>query len=70
VIAGLDALDWGLIEAGVMAAEALARVRQLEAQLADHRKALALALQYADQPAPPPPRARHLSAVPPIGGAS
>jgi hypothetical protein len=77
--AGLDALDRGVIEAGLMAAEALARVAALEAtvaQLAKHVEQAATAeaiIRRAGIGAPPgpprrAPRPRHLKAVPQTGG--
>jgi hypothetical protein len=55
-----------------MAAEALARVQQLERRLAAYRRGQQLVNEFASQysqPAPPPePQPRHLSSVPPIGG--
>jgi hypothetical protein len=78
VSADLDALDRGVIEAGQLAAQALARIEALEAEVAGLRKQFAavyrlglehgerrpaLRARLAEQAAHP----RHLSAVPPIG---
>jgi hypothetical protein len=65
---GLDAIDRGLVEAGVMAAEALARIQQLERRLAAYRRGQQLVAEFAAErtrPAQPPePQPRHLSSVP------
>jgi hypothetical protein len=49
--ADLDALDRGVVEAGVTAAEALSRVAVLERQVAALSRALALAGQVTGRPA-------------------
>jgi hypothetical protein len=49
--AELDALDRGVIEAGVTAAEALSRVAALERQVAALSRALALVGQATGHPA-------------------
>jgi hypothetical protein len=50
VSADLDALDRGVIEAGVMAAEALARVAAVEAKVGALSQALAYATTEAGLP--------------------
>jgi Protein of unknown function (DUF2637) len=57
VSAGLDALDRGVIDAGLVAAEALSRVKALEAKV----DALTEAIRVATRPAPP-------RAAPALGG--
>jgi hypothetical protein len=80
VSADLDALDRGVIEAGVTAAEALSRVVALEATVAELDGAVRAAFQVGwetglrrgragDPEGTPPPWPRHLSLVAPIGGA-
>jgi hypothetical protein len=71
----LDALDRGVVEAGRLAAEALARVEKLERRVAARAEGLRLATEFARAPwsTPAParrrkPRQRHLSIVPPAGG--
>jgi hypothetical protein len=80
--ADLDALDRGVIEAGVTAAEALARVAALEATVTGLRRQLVavyrVGLEHGERRsaqrarlaelADGQPPARHLSAVPSIGG--
>jgi hypothetical protein len=82
VSADLDALDRGVIEAGLTAAAAVARVEALEAEVEQLRKQLVrvyrLGLEHArtiDRAAPllaeqmeRQLQSRHLSAVPPTGG--
>jgi hypothetical protein len=63
--ADLDALDRGIIEAGVLAAEVLARVKQLETQLAEHMKALRL-MKELDSPQPVPGRGPGASYAGPV----
>jgi hypothetical protein len=68
----MDALDRGVIEAGVTAAEAIARVAALEAAVAELRGQYAtiyrLGLEHGAsgrRPKPPaPPRPRHLRSTP------
>jgi hypothetical protein len=71
VSAALDALDRGVIEAGVTAAEAIARVAALEAAVAELRQQFGtvyrLGLEHGERRRPPRGRAtgpRHLSPVP------
>jgi hypothetical protein len=74
VSAGLDALDRGVIEAGLAAAEALSRVAALEAEVAGLRRQLAAVSEvesivrraFAGRRVAPQPR--RLSAVTPAGG--
>jgi hypothetical protein len=72
VSADLDALDRGVIEAGVTAAEALARVAALEATVAGLRRQFVavyrLGLEHGERRSARTDSPRHLSAVPPIGG--
>jgi hypothetical protein len=62
VSADLDALDRGVVEAGVIAAAAVARVKELEAAVASLARRLAaaeaLARQLAAQPCQPPDEQR------------
>jgi len=80
--ADIEALDRGVIETGLVAAEALARVKALEARLgelvaalddrfAGHRDAVAGLIGAHEELSHgrrPAPPPRHLSAVPPNGG--
>jgi hypothetical protein len=70
VSADLDALDRGVIEAGLVAAEALARVAALERQVAALERNLLNATAARAAAAPEPKPSRHLRAVPPTGGTS
>jgi hypothetical protein len=58
VSADIDALDRGVIEAGLTAAEALSRVAALERQVAALSRALALAGHATGRPAITPRRLR------------
>jgi hypothetical protein len=71
VSAGLAALDRRVIDVGLVAAEAIARVAALETTVAELREQYAavyrLGLEYASMIQQRP---RHLKAVPQTGGAS